>query len=96
MGLGLDDWDMDYYTQLFRDEFQMDPTDVELFDMAQSNSEHSRHWFFGGILKKPDGSEYPTTLFKLVKVLHHKQTNYYKRKITGWLYGELSYLLVYI
>ena len=56
MGLGLDDWDMDYYTQLFRDEFQMDPTDVELFDMAQSNSEHSRHWFFGGILKKPDGS----------------------------------------
>jgi phosphoribosylformylglycinamidine synthase len=25
-----------------------DPTDVELYDMAQSNSEHSRHWFFGG------------------------------------------------
>lgn len=28
-----------------------DPTSVELFDMAQSNSEHSRHWFFRGILE---------------------------------------------
>ena len=26
------------------------PTSVECFDMAQSNSEHSRHWFFCGEL----------------------------------------------
>lgn len=29
-----------------RDELKRDPTNVELFDIAQSNSEHSRHWFF--------------------------------------------------
>ena len=26
------------------------PTSVECFDLAQSNSEHSRHWFFKGRL----------------------------------------------
>ena len=26
------------------------PTNVELFDLGQSNSEHSRHWFFSGKL----------------------------------------------
>jgi phosphoribosylformylglycinamidine synthase len=24
------------------------PTSVEAFDISQSNSEHSRHWFFKG------------------------------------------------
>jgi phosphoribosylformylglycinamidine synthase len=42
------DWDLDYYTSLFRDTMGRNPTSVECFDMAQSNSEHSRHWFFGG------------------------------------------------
>ena len=45
-GLAFDDWDLDFYTKLFRDEMKRNPTDVECFDMAQSNSEHSRHWFF--------------------------------------------------
>jgi phosphoribosylformylglycinamidine synthase len=43
-----------------------DPTDVECFDMGQSNSEHSRHWFFGGKMVI-DGEEKPLTLFKMVK-----------------------------
>jgi len=43
MGLAFDDWDLDYYTKLFRDTMRRDPTNVELFDIAQSNSEHSRH-----------------------------------------------------
>lgn len=34
--------------------------------MGQSNSEHSRHWFFSGQLVI-DGKEKPDTLFKLVK-----------------------------
>mmetsp|Transcript_2387 Transcript_2387/g.3381 ORF Transcript_2387/g.3381 Transcript_2387/m.3381 type:complete len:1089 (-) Transcript_2387:913-4179(-) len=34
--------------------------------MGQSNSEHSRHWFFGGKMII-DGEEKPLTLFKLVK-----------------------------
>lgn len=41
MGLAFDDWDLDYYTKLFQD-MGRDPTNVELFDIAQSNSEHSR------------------------------------------------------
>lgn len=42
MGLAFDEWDLDYYTTMFRDELKRDPTNVELFDIAQSNSEHSR------------------------------------------------------
>ena len=42
------------------------PTNVECFDMGQSNSEHSRHWFFGGKLII-NGKEMPETLFQMVK-----------------------------
>lgn len=65
-GLGFDDFDLDYYTNLFKDKLKRDPTDVECFDMGQSNSEHSRHWFFGGKMVI-DGVEKPKTLFKMVK-----------------------------
>jgi hypothetical protein len=37
-----------YYTTLFRDQIKRNPTTVECFDLSQSNSEHSRHWFFTG------------------------------------------------
>lgn len=40
MGLAFDEWDLKYYTELFLDTLKRDPTNVELFDMAQSNSEH--------------------------------------------------------
>jgi phosphoribosylformylglycinamidine synthase len=46
MGLGLDDWDVDYYYNLFVKDIGRNPTNVECFDLSQSNSEHSRHWFF--------------------------------------------------
>ena len=55
-----------YYAKLFADELGRDPTDVELYDMSQSNSEHSRHWFFSG-RQVVDGVEKPKSLFKLVK-----------------------------
>ena len=45
--LALDDWDVDFYTRVFR-EMGRNPTNIELFDLAQSNSEHCRHWFFRG------------------------------------------------
>ena len=61
-----DDWDLDYYTDLFKNKLKRDPTDVECFDMGQSNSEHSRHWFFGGKMVI-DGEEKSDTLFKMVK-----------------------------
>ena len=43
-----------------------DPTNVECFDIAQSNSEHSRHWFFKGRLVI-DGEEAPEHLIALVQ-----------------------------
>jgi len=45
-GLAFDDWDLDFYTDLFKNKLKRNPTSVECFDLAQSNSEHSRHWFF--------------------------------------------------
>ncbi len=66
MGLAFDDWDLDYYTRLFRERMKRDPTDVECFDIAQSNSEHSRHWFFKGRLVI-DGEEAPEDLMSLVR-----------------------------
>merc|ERR1719162_1440224 len=65
-GLGFDDFDLDYYTNLFKKKLGRDPTDVECFDMGQSNSEHSRHWFFGGKMVI-DGEEKEETLFQMVK-----------------------------
>jgi phosphoribosylformylglycinamidine synthase len=66
MGLAFDDRDLDYYTAMFSDELHRNPTNVELFDIAQSNSEHSRHWFFGADLYI-DGQRIPETLFQIVK-----------------------------
>uniref|UniRef100_A0AAG5CS52 Phosphoribosylformylglycinamidine synthase n=1 Tax=Anopheles atroparvus TaxID=41427 RepID=A0AAG5CS52_ANOAO len=47
-GLAFDEWDLEYYTNLFVNVLKRNPTNVELFDCAQCNSEHSRHWFFKG------------------------------------------------
>jgi phosphoribosylformylglycinamidine synthase len=66
MGLAFDDWDLDYYTRLFAEKMGRNPTNVECFDIAQSNSEHSRHWFFRGRLMI-DGNEAPDHLMALIK-----------------------------
>ncbi len=65
-GLALDDWDLDYYTNLFTHEIGRNPTNVECFDMAQSNSEHSRHWFFKGRMVI-DGQKLPRSLIDMVQ-----------------------------
>ncbi|HEX9113424.1 MAG TPA: AIR synthase-related protein, partial [Nitrospirota bacterium] len=74
MGLGLDDWDLDYYTNLFVKDIGRNPTNVECFDLSQSNSEHSRHWFFRGRLIV-DGKEVPGTLMKIVKATWEANPN---------------------
>ena len=66
MGLAFDDWDLQYYYSLFVDTLRRNPTDVELFDIAQSNSEHSRHWFFNARLVV-DGEEKDECLFDIVR-----------------------------
>jgi phosphoribosylformylglycinamidine synthase len=65
-GLGLDDWDMNYYYNLFVREIGRNPTNVECFDLGQSNSEHSRHWFFNGRLII-DAEEKPENLLDIIK-----------------------------
>lgn len=46
LGLAFDEQDLEYYYTLFKEKLKRNPTTVECFDLAQSNSEHSRHWFF--------------------------------------------------
>ncbi|KAH8026895.1 hypothetical protein HPB51_026230 [Rhipicephalus microplus] len=65
LGLSFDNWDLDFYTDLFKNKLRRNPTTVECFDLAQSNSEHSRHWFFKGRLVV-DGKEVPHSLFSLI------------------------------
>ncbi|KAG5675733.1 hypothetical protein PVAND_005611 [Polypedilum vanderplanki] len=65
MGLAFDNWDLDYYTDLFTNVLKRDPTSTELFDCAQSNSEHSRHWFFKGRMII-DGKEEEKSLIKMI------------------------------
>ncbi|KAL4687474.1 hypothetical protein H8959_019602 [Pygathrix nigripes] len=64
LGLALDSWDLDFYTKRFQ-ELQRNPTTVEAFDLAQSNSEHSRHWFFKGQLHV-DGQKLEHSLFESI------------------------------
>ncbi|GBE05168.1 phosphoribosylformylglycinamidine synthase [bacterium BMS3Abin10] len=66
MGLGLDNWDIDYYYNLFVNDIGRNPTNVECFDLSQSNSEHSRHWFFKGRLIV-DGKEVPRNLMDIIR-----------------------------
>ena len=61
-----DAWDIEYYHDLFVKDLRRNPTDVECFDLSQSNSEHSRHWFFRGKLEI-DGKRIPETLMRIVK-----------------------------
>ena len=63
---------------MFQTQLRRDPTNVELFDIAQSNSEHSRHWFFKADLFL-DGEKTPHSLFDLVKAplkVWHPQCRY--------------------
>lgn len=48
LGLSMDKDDLDYYLDLFVNTLKRNPTDVELFQIGNANSEHCRHWFFKG------------------------------------------------
>lgn len=65
LGLAFDDWDLDFYTELFVKKLKRNPTSVECFDLAQSNSEHSRHWFFKGRIIL-DGKEQKQSLIDMI------------------------------
>ena len=48
--LAFDEEDIAYYKNLFKNIMCRWPSTMEIFDLAQCNSEHSRHWFFNGIM----------------------------------------------
>lgn len=63
--LGFDEHDIQHCNQLYQ-KLNRSPKAIELFDLSQSNSEHSRHWFFKGKLHK-NGVVLPTNLFQMIK-----------------------------
>ena len=65
LGLGMDQDDIDYYVSMFTD-LERNPSDVELFQLGNGNSEHSRHHFFNAV-HTIDGREMPRTLMEIVK-----------------------------
>ncbi|KAF4520706.1 hypothetical protein B566_EDAN012493 [Ephemera danica] len=65
LGLAFDAWDLEFYTDLFRTRLSRNPSSVECFDLAQSNSEHSRHWFFKGCMVV-DGEEQKDSLLDMI------------------------------
>ncbi len=70
MGLGMDEWDIKFYFNLFTKDIGRNPTNIECFQLGQANSEHSRHWFFKGKMII-DGQEKPEHLFDIVKSTWH-------------------------
>jgi phosphoribosylformylglycinamidine synthase len=66
LGLAMDEADLDRFYRLFTEQLRRDPTDVELFQLAQGNSEHCRHGFFTGRMII-DGEVQPGSLMSIVK-----------------------------
>ncbi len=66
LGLAMDEQDLLRFYRLFTEQLRRDPTDVELFQLAQGNSEHCRHGFFKGRMII-DGVTQPGSLMSIVK-----------------------------
>jgi len=64
-GISMDEWDRNLYYDYFVKKQGRNPTIVEIMDLNNANSEHSRHGFFKG-LQVIDGKEMADSLFDLV------------------------------
>ena len=64
-GISFDQQELRYYKTLYQKQNRK-PNIIELFDLCQSNSEHSRHWFFNGEYSI-DNQIVDKSLFKVVK-----------------------------
>ena len=65
-GLAMDEWDRNLYYDYFVKEEGRDPTIVEIRDLDNANSEHSRHGYFKG-KQIINGVAMPETLLNIVK-----------------------------
>ncbi|CAI2347576.1 unnamed protein product [Caenorhabditis sp. 36 PRJEB53466] len=75
LGLALDASDIDFYYDFFVSKVNKNPTDVELFDLAQSDSEHSRHWFFRGQIWIDDRKVDKSLMSTIRDTLNHSNDN---------------------
>lgn len=75
LGLALDQSDLDFYYDFFVNKVKKNPTDVELFDLAQSDSEHSRHWFFRGDIWIDDSKRKESLMTTIRDTLNHSNDN---------------------
>lgn len=64
-GTSMDEWDRELYYNYFVKRCGRNPSIVEIMDLNNANSEHSRHGFFRG-KQVIDGQEYDRTLFQVV------------------------------
>lgn len=64
-GISMDEWDRNFYYDYFVNRHGRNPTIVEIMDLNNANSEHSRHGYFKG-RQIIDGEEQEKTLFQLV------------------------------
>ncbi len=64
-GISMDAWDRNFYYDYFVRKHRRNPTIVEIMDLNNANSEHSRHGFFKG-KQIIDGDEKKKALFELV------------------------------
>jgi phosphoribosylformylglycinamidine synthase len=65
-GLAMDEWDRNLYYDYFVREEGRNPTIVEIRDLDNANSEHSRHGYFRG-RQIVNGTAMPETLMDIVK-----------------------------
>lgn len=65
-GLAMDEWDRQLYYHYFVKEEKRNPTIVEIRDLDNANSEHSRHGYFKG-RQVINGVTMPETLLEMVK-----------------------------
>lgn len=70
LGLALDESDMEYLTDVYTNQLQRNPTDVELFTFAQVNSEHCRHKIFNADWTI-DGVKKARSLFSMIRNTHN-------------------------
>ena len=64
-GISMDQWDRELYHDYFVKRCGRNPSIVEIMDLNNANSEHSRHGFFRG-KQVIDDQEYEKTLFQVV------------------------------
>ncbi len=64
-GISMDEWDRKLYYDYFVKKHGRNPTIVEIMDLNNANSEHSRHGFFKG-KQVIDGKASDATLFEMV------------------------------